>query len=287
MSHANGLFDGLCDDAAVFPPGNLALAEAVTAHHEHQRSRYAALVGSLVVAGHHLEELSQLVGTGTQPSLVVSVVVPLSGIAATFELTDTHPAITLAGIEVALPPETDPATVVPLLDEVVRRRRLTCHIEVPRDPRRDRLIEALSGADCRAKLRTGGVHADLYPDEKELAEALVALVRAGVPFKATAGLHHAVRRTDPDTDFEQHGFLNLMVATAAARVGAGTDDLVEVLADRDPAGIAAAAGSLTATVRDSFGSFGTCSITDPVEELVALGLLDLGLADIDAVGASR
>ena len=37
-----------------------------------------------------------------------------------------------------------------------------------------------------------------------------------VPFKCTAGLHHAVRYTDPTTGFRHHGVLNILVATARA-----------------------------------------------------------------------
>jgi len=43
------LFEGLVDDAAVFPPGNAPLAEALRLHREHRGSGYAAFVGPLLV----------------------------------------------------------------------------------------------------------------------------------------------------------------------------------------------------------------------------------------------
>jgi hypothetical protein len=49
LTEALRAFTALLDDAAVFPPGNLPLAEAVNAHHGHRRSAYAELVGPLVL----------------------------------------------------------------------------------------------------------------------------------------------------------------------------------------------------------------------------------------------
>ncbi|MDJ0429161.1 hypothetical protein QNA19_24815, partial [Rhodococcus fascians] len=69
--------------------------------------------------------------------------------------------------------------------------------------RRADFLAALTGSQFAAKFRTGGVVAEAYPDEDELASALATVIASGVPFKATAGLHHAVRNTDPHTGFEQ------------------------------------------------------------------------------------
>ena len=156
--------------------------------------------------------------------------------------------------------------------EAVRLRRAlggdpTVYVEVPRDARRDALIEELAGTSYRAKLRTGGVHADLYPGEAELAGAVHALVLADVPFKATAGLHHALRNTDPETGFEQHGFVNLLAATAAATDGADTDELAVLLAARQVRHLPEPPTTCL------LGSIGTCSIAEPIDELMALGLL--------------
>lgn len=151
---------------------------------------------------------------------------------------------------------------------------MTVAVEVPRDDRRADVVAALAGTRHTAKFRTGGVRADLYPDEAELAAAVAAVVRAGVPFKATAGLHHALRNTDPDTGFEQHGFLNLLTATDAALRGAEETELATLLAERDPATVTERVRHLDPRVREAFRSFGTCSIADPTTEMVDLGLLD-------------
>src|SRR3954451_890803 len=43
------VFVGFLDDAAVFPPGNAPLPDAVAAHREHRTAWYAAMVGPLLV----------------------------------------------------------------------------------------------------------------------------------------------------------------------------------------------------------------------------------------------
>lgn len=240
----------LLDDAAVFPPGNLPLAEAVAAHRRHRTSWYAGLVGPLVVPAAALPDLA-----GAGP-LDVAVVVPdAEGAAAA--LTAAPEGIRVVGLEV-----TD-TTVAALRAAIGEPAGVTVHVEIPRDDRRGALIADLAGTPYLAKLRTGGVRADLYPDEAELAATVQALVAAGVPFKATAGLHHALRNTDPATGFEQHGFLNLLAATRAADV----TEMAAVLAERD------AAPELPTT--SLLRSIGTCSITEPIDELAALGLLEL------------
>ena len=87
-----------------------------------------------------------------------------------------------------------------------------------------------------------------------------------MPFKATAGLHHAIRNTDPHTGFEQHGFLNLLAATEAAHAGADVAEVAALLAVRD-------GDALSTTGVTLLGSIGTCSISEPVDELTALGRL--------------
>ena len=96
---------------------------------------------------------------------------------------------------------------------------------------------------------------------------------------ATGGLHHAVRGTYAvdGVPEENHGVLNVLVATAAALDGAPHDELTGILAGRD-------AGALAATVRDwspdtarrvraALRSYGCCTVTDPVGELADLGVL--------------
>ncbi len=153
-------------------------------------------------------------------------------------------------------------------------------VELPRDRDRtgsDQALDAVAECGYRLKLRTGGETPDAHPDPVQMASALTAGLDRELAFKCTAGLHHAVRNTAADTGFEQHGFLNVLLATRALLDGAGTDDIVRVLAERDAAGLAAACTDIdpdtAARLRRWFTSFGSCNIDDPVGDLVELGLL--------------
>ena len=124
------------------------------------------------------------------------------------------------------------------------------------------------------KLRCGGLSAENFPSVREVADFLAVINDGGASFKATAGLHNAVRHTDPQTGFTHHGFLNLLVATARMQSGG---DVHDALSSMDSAALAEEAGALTDqaqhAARSVFASYGSCSLTDPITDLTALGLL--------------
>ena len=95
--------------------------------------------------------------------------------------------------------------------------------------------------------------------------------------KCTAGLHNAVRHTDPVTGFAHHGFLNVLAAVDALAAGAPSVVAVDWLGQDDGTVLAAAVGAWPADriarARAVFTSFGTCSVLEPVRDLVTLGLL--------------
>jgi hypothetical protein len=272
------LLRGVCDDAAIFPPGNLALDRAVAAHEEHRAAGHAGLVGAFVVDAGRLPQLAELVAGWPGGSLDVALTVSdPAAVARVLEVAEGIAAVRLAGVEVAVPAGLAADAVVPAVEAALAGRGIPVFVELPRDERRPHLLRALAGTGLLAKLRTGGVRAELHPGEEELARALVATTRAGIPVKATAGLHHALRNTDPRTGFEQHGFLNVLAAVDAALSGADVDDVAHLLAERTPGvvtGRIRAAAGRTARVREQFRSFGTCSIAEPRNELVALDLLE-------------
>jgi hypothetical protein len=69
----------------------------------------------------------------------------------------------------------------------------------------------------------------------------------------------------------------VLLATGALLDGGGSGDAARILAERDGATVAGLAAGLTdggaEEVRQRFRSFGTCSVIEPLEDLVVLGAL--------------
>jgi hypothetical protein len=275
------LLTGLCDDAALFPPGNAPLEQALPAHAGHRASDHADLLGLFVFPVPRVDELvSALEARPLGGELVLSLTAPggpATVPAAVARLRDLD-GVAVEAVEIAVPAESGVDEFLIALDAVAAELPgVALFVEVPRDDRRPGLLTGLGRTAHAVKFRTGGVVAEAYPDETELAEAIRSVMSAGVPFKATAGLHHAIRNTDPHTGFEQHGFLNVLAAVDAALDGADTSEIAKILADRDGAAVAARVSALAqariSQVRSSFRSFGTCSIVEPLADLIDLGLV--------------
>lgn len=288
MTGFGPLLTGLCDDAALFPPGNAPLADAVPAHAVHTRSDHAALVGPFVFPAGRLDELAEHLAVQPYPGelpLILTVPAGTGAVAPALAKTDALAGVSVVALEIAVPAEQSVDDLFDALGRIAAAHpSIALFVEVPRDDRRAAVLDRMTGSAYAAKFRTGGVVAEAYPDETELAAAVVTVVAAGVPFKATAGLHHAVRNTDPETGFEQHGFLNVLAAVDAALDGADTGAVASVLAERDGTAIASRLAALSperaTEVRRRFRSFGTCGIADPLGELLALGLAPKSVSPI-------
>lgn len=271
MTTVGQVLQGFFDDASLFPPASLSLPEAVVGHHAHRSAWYAPLVGTFVCPWSRLSELS-----APEP-LRLSVTFPdgPADLARALATLVGRPELHLAAVEVRLPDGMSAREALRMLDDNMPSD-VTGYLEVPPDDRRTEVLDALAVTRYRAKFRTGGVTPQAHPSEWELAAAVRGAVQRGVAFKCTAGLHHAVRHTDGS--LEQHGFLNLLLAVDVARHGADVGAVAAVFASRSAAALAKEAarvadiGRLDA-VRAHLVSIGTCSIDEPIADLVGLGLL--------------
>jgi hypothetical protein len=269
------LLRGLVDDAAVFPPGNAAVPDAVAEHRVHRRSWYADMVGPLLLRPVQVDEmLAQTVpGDDLDIGIVADATAGLAGLmAGAHALLDQDDRARLVQAEVALPSGHDPAAATRVLVDQLALSVPT-YVEVPRtgfDGALDVLAE--DGAEL-AKYRTGGTAPGAVPSSAELAGFLRAALDRRLSFKLTAGLHHAVRGPVDDPQ-SQHGVLNVLAAVGAGVDGAEAAAMARLLDTVEvDVLVAVLDGVDVAAVRRSFVSFGCCGVTDPIGELVGLGLL--------------
>ncbi|MDE9367818.1 hypothetical protein PZ938_19545 [Luteipulveratus sp. YIM 133132] len=267
------LFTGLVDDAAVFPPGNASLPDAIARRERRRGATYADLVGPLLLPTDLVNEAV----SGASPLTIAVVGRPgadLGRLLSAAHLLADAEGHSLAGIELGHGPHWRDALDlgVPLAVEVSPDEAGLAALED--------LSELADGQQVRAKLRTGSTERTPVPTVHQLAAFVVATVQHGIAFKLTGGLHHAVAHTasTPAGDEEQHGVLNVLLATHRALQGDTASEVGTVLAQRDSAELADQVRALDDTavraVRDQFHSYGCCDVLDPIRDLADLRLIE-------------
>jgi hypothetical protein len=277
------------DDAAIFPPGNAHLGDAVRDFRANAAAPYASLVGPFVVSDVRIPDLLEVLTLSPGDPLPVTVVVTggAGGIEPASRWASGSDLLELRSLEIALRDLDDlggnarrvAAAVDAGLDVPV-------YVEPPISPDLvgghgwSAALDVVAEHGLRLKWRTGGATADVFPTAGTLATALDAALDRELPFKCTAGLHHALRHRDETTGFEQHGFLNVLLATRAAFDGAGADEVAAVLEERDGETVRdrldTTGSEALVRTRRWFTSFGCCGVLDPLEDLLELGLVHLG-----------
>ena len=274
-----GLLARLVDDAAVFPPGLAPWPRAVAEHLAYRESARTAAIGPLLVPVDGVDGfLAALDDADAPDGLEVGLVSrpgPAAGLEASRRLADDGRAQVVA---VELPLATAGDDLAGTWREL-GRGGVAVWWELDRDlPLAEQLDAVAAARQDRAggaKLRTGGTDAAAVAPTGLLASFLAGCAARGLPFKLTAGLHHAVRGPDPVTGGTTHGVANVLLATRAAAAGATQADVADVLEQRDAAALSAGLDALTEdeahAVRGLWVSFGCCGVLDPLTELEALG----------------
>jgi hypothetical protein len=238
------LLSRLIDHAPLFPPASMLLPAAVAEDVRARQSPHAFALARFVCPASRLAELPD-VGRGLSVVLDARLA--------------PDPRVEAV--------ETSPGADLALLTEIASE----VYVEVPLDDSLEGRLDVLAASGLRAKVRCGGASA---PTSTELARFVRGSAERGLVFKATAGLHHALRRD------AEHGFLNLL---AAAVFG----DEEEALAESDPDAFrldperfvwrkrSAGPEALARARRDRVHSIGSCSFFEPVGELETMGVLPL------------
>ncbi len=292
---AGALLAGLVDYAGLFPPAALPMDAAVAEYARWRASPEAFMLGRFVAPAARLDELGRAADPHVhrsaakgEPWRVSALVADPAGDAArieSFGLSHAGEAI-VDSVELKASTAAHADAALAALP-----RDLTAYVELAPDAALPEMLAALKRRGARAKIRTGGVVPEAIRAARDVARFIAACAAAGVPFKATAGLHHPVRAEHALT-YEpgspralMHGFLNVFAAAAFARAGADEARLEAVLLETDPKAfrfeesalswreLRASAEELAATRRDFATSFGSCSFAEPVADLRALAVL--------------
>jgi hypothetical protein len=289
LASTRALLEHAVDYAGTFPPAALPLGEAALNYTRERNGSHAWLLGRLVVSAGSLDELESALTRDDVNGHEISVVLGADVMSqlARVDAFNERQAGRARIVSLEFPPA--PATDIPRLAGRVERP-LEAFFEAPIADDLETRLDAMSKAGVYAKVRTGGVVATAIPTPASLARFLHACAVRRLAFKATAGLHHALRSCYSLT-YERnsatavmHGFLNVSVAAALAHKGASVSEIVEALSESsatsfvfDPDGLvhhgATAGLNDLVETRRYFRSFGSCSFREPVEELARLHLV--------------
>jgi hypothetical protein len=240
----HALLAGLIDHAPTFPPAQLSVVDGLAEHRRVRATETGWVVNRFVCPASKLTELGDAL-------LRLSVVLDEGRIPPEDARIE---AVEASGL--------DPEVMIDAAPEVYCELPLRYDVSF-------RILQ-LGELGIRAKVRCGGLTTPRIPD---LAEFVAACRRLGVPFKATAGLHHPLRSGD------EHGFVNLLAAAvfgdeedALAEEDANAFELTpEAFTWRDRK---AGADEIARVRRELFVSFGSCSAQEPIDGLRDIWFLE-------------
>ena len=297
MSSLRAFFAGIIDYAGLFPPARLDMSSAVHAYASHRAGDYADLLGRFVIPESRLAEFSA----------VASALLPRQGDpwllsviagdhiehtrAAIDRFNAAHDAASSAGhamcdtVELAVSSHDDIRNAIAAFEEDT-----ALFLEISPGDEPGYLIAAIADTPASAKLRTGGVVATAIPSPDHVLRFIGLCVDNGVPFKATAGLHHAIRGQYPLT-YEQDspsatmfGYLNIFFAAAFCAAGSSPSAVRGALEETDPSQFRFDDSGVWwrdhVVIREQLNvvrqavatSFGSCSFSEPVAEARKLNL---------------
>ena len=270
------LFDALLLDAALCPPRATSLADALSEHDRAVASAEGAWVGPLLVPSSQAAALRAAADPDAVLPMALVADQGLLGLQEARHAVQDDAWLHLTHVEIALPAGFAPAEATrALLDELAFT--VPTFVQVPRtgfDGALDVLAE--DGVE-HATYRCGGAidpaDTGTVPADGEIAAFIHGCVSRGLTFALSGGLDHAVRGTDAATGAARHGLLNALAAVAAARSGAGTTELAELMGTAQVETLLATVAAVAPRVlRESLYGIACSNVAEPLADLRALGL---------------
>lgn len=288
MGAAESLLGRIVDYAGLFPPAALDMESAVRNYQEYLAGEHGWMLGSFVVPAARLDEFAgefeQVCCGEKENPWTLSIVCAGEAADDAGRIAEFRQgAVFIGSLESRA---ADPRAAEEILERLpVARAR---YVEFAPD-RAPEMLPVLAERGARAKIRMGGIAPENIPEVESVAQFLTACVRERVPFKATAGLHHAIRGTRALTEradsprAAMHGFLNLFLASALAYFGADQQAIARTLAEEDASAFRqddelirwhdhTLIADQIECVRSEFAvSFGSCSFAEPVDDMKEMG----------------
>jgi hypothetical protein len=249
----HALLAGLIDHAVLFPPASLPIDAALEVDRAARATEHAWILHRFLVPA------SQLAALPADFDPPLGVIVDVAELPALSEQVDVVEA---------------------RLERAGATEGVSARVFLEVWPGDDAKLDAVADLGADAKVRCGGATPDMFPSPAELAAFICGCRDRGLAFKATAGLHHPFRNGIA------HGFLNLLGATLLAHAdGAEPRELAAVLLEEDAGAFSVTDEAFTVQGR-AYGAeavaaarealcvgYGSCSFSEPVEDLKGLRIL--------------
>jgi hypothetical protein len=295
------LMEGLIDYAGLFPPAELSMRDAVANYNRYVHGSDSWMLGRFVLPATRLAEfesiLSEIVHEPPQRPWLLSVLIESASqsdkfTAALKAIADFNARQRARGPAWVLIDTLEGRASTPLeVREAVERvpQEFALFIELPLTPDLPALLDELQRVQATrramAKIRTGGISPNAIPSTDRVSAFIAGCAQRGLGFKATAGLHHAIRAEyrltycDPSPRAIMYGFLNVFIAACAALDNPddfARIDLIlmetdpqqfqfgdELIRWRDQRWSLAKIGAM----RQIVPAFGSCSFDEPLDDL--------------------
>jgi hypothetical protein len=301
MNTVFSLLANSLDYAGLFPPAKLSMRTAVENYAMYVSSEHSWMLGRFVLpissASQFIEETADLLpaaaGTSWHITAILNQPEEVNLIASFNSMFSGPEARGHAVIDMV---EVRTGTVEDVERTLSILKSVNSYLEIPIDRDPLPLISAIRLGGSKAKIRTGGTSVEAFPSGRDIIRFMTLALEAGVPFKATAGLHHPLRaryrltyETGSPTGL-MFGFLNVLLAAAFLARGMDPDNALMVLEEQAPdaftfdedgvrwRGYHVETDFLIKVRRRTIESIGTCSFSEPVEELTTMGLIEEGSA---------
>ncbi len=285
----HALLAGLVDYAGLFPPAGLPMGDAVRKYADYRASDDAWALGRFVIPVARFGKFEAAFGAlPTQSGPWLLSALPGADLSADIRAirefnSRMEGRALIDAVEAKTPVVADIRHFASLLPGDITGY---CELDLSRC---EAHLTAVKTCGLRAKIRTGGVTHDAFPSAETIADFLLASAENKVAFKATAGLHHPLRREHAltyEADAERgtmHGFLNVFLAAAMAQEGRSHEEVVTMLLEEEPDSFVPSDDSiqwrqrrfsvatLLALRQDFAISFGSCSFEEPLADLRKLG----------------